>query len=237
MTPAPMMPSRLGTSEKARAPSLSTIRSPSTSATGMRIGTEPVARTMCRAVRVRRSPEPCERDLDPAASLQGSEARDRFHLVLAQQSGNPTSQRPHHLVLARQHLAQVELDVSRLDAVGRQEVVEVVIVVRRIEKRLGRDAPDVQARAAERRLAARIEPCVDARGAEPELRGPNRRNVSAGAGPDDDDIEVVHELLSWRDRASSRRGMRGAPSRREPVGRSLPVAASSLHAGGHFMQT
>ena len=59
MTPAPMMPSRFGTSENARAPSLSTMRSPSTSATGIRTGTEPVARTMWRAVRVRRSPSPC----------------------------------------------------------------------------------------------------------------------------------------------------------------------------------
>ena len=136
------------------------------------------------------------RDLDRAVALQGGEPGDRFDSVLAQQSGDASGQGPHHLVLAREHLAQVELDVARFDAVGGQQVVEVVIVVGRVEKRLRGDAPDVQARATERRLPARIEPCVDASRREPELRGPNRRDIPAGAGSDDDDVEVVHQTFS-----------------------------------------
>ena len=56
ITPAPITPSRDGTSEKAKAPVESTMRSPSTGAGGMSMGTEPGASTTCRACNVRPSP-------------------------------------------------------------------------------------------------------------------------------------------------------------------------------------
>ena len=139
---------------------------------------------------------PVRRDPDLAAALERGETRDRGDLVLAQQARDPAGQGAHHLVLAREHLAQVEPQVARLDAVGGQEVAQVVVVVGGVQQRLRGDAPDVQAGAAERRLAARVEPRVHTRGAEPELGGPDCRDVPARAGSDDYDVEVVHGILS-----------------------------------------
>ena len=135
-------------------------------------------------------------DLDPSTALEACDSGDRFDLVLAQQAGDSAGQGPHHLVLAREHPAEVELHVAGLDAVRGQQMAHVVVVVRGVEQRLRGDAPDVQAGAAERGLPARIEPCVHARGAEAELRGPNRCHVSAGTGADDHYVEVVHGVLS-----------------------------------------
>ena len=52
ITPAPMTPSRLGTSLNSSAPLLSTMRSPSVLATGMLMGSEPVAMMMFSALTV-----------------------------------------------------------------------------------------------------------------------------------------------------------------------------------------
>ena len=146
---------------------------------------------------------------DSAASLQGSKARDRLDLVLAQQAGDPAGQGLHHLVLAREHPAQIERHVAGLDAVRGQQVAQVVVVVRGVEQGLRGDAADVQAGAAQGRLSARIEPSVHAGGAQPELRGPDRRDVSAGTGPDDYDVEGVHGVLS---RVVERFGIRNSVS-------------------------
>ena len=73
MTPAPMMPSRFGTSGNARAPSLSTMRSPSTSATGIRTGTDPVAMTMWPRGQAPSLVGAVQGHRDPAASLQGGQ--------------------------------------------------------------------------------------------------------------------------------------------------------------------
>ena len=163
-------------------------------------------------------------DLDPAISLEGGETRDRFDLVLAQQAGDPAGQGLHHLVLAREHPAEIELYVARIDAVRGQQVAYVVIVVRRIEKRLRWDAPDVQARSAESRSAAWIEPGVHARRREPELRGPDRRDVPAGAGSDDHDVEIVHRIflsIGARLGATARRSTRIQTSSSSRAGSSM----------------
>ncbi len=55
----------------------------------------------------------------------------------------------------------------------------------RVEQRLGRDAADVEAGAAER-LAA-----LGAGGLEAKLRGADRGDVAAGAGADHQDVEIV----------------------------------------------
>ena len=49
----------------------------------------PVARTMCRAVRLRRSSEPCRATETRPPPSRGGKARDRLDLVLAQQAGDP----------------------------------------------------------------------------------------------------------------------------------------------------
>ncbi len=56
ITPAPMMPRRAGTSVKSSAPAESTMRTPSSGATGSGVGREPVARMMCSADTVTTAP-------------------------------------------------------------------------------------------------------------------------------------------------------------------------------------
>jgi hypothetical protein len=61
-------------------------------------------------------------------------------------------------------------------------VLQVVKNLRRAQQRLGRDAPPVEANAAE--IIA-----LDDRGLEAELRGADGGNVAARPGADDDDVE------------------------------------------------
>ena len=58
-------------------------------------------------------------------------------------------------------------------------------IFRRVEQRLGRDAADVEAGAAER-LAA-----LGAGGLEPKLRSADRGDIAARAGADHQDVEIV----------------------------------------------
>ena len=60
--------------------------------------------------------------------------------------------------------------------------------VRGMEQRLGRDAPDVEAGAAQRFTA------LDHGGLEPELRAADGADIAAGAAADDDHVIVGHEL-------------------------------------------
>ena len=53
-----------------------------------------------------------------------------------------------------------------------------------VQQRLGRDAADVEAGAAQR-LAA-----LDAGGLQPQLGGADRRHIAAGTGADHDQVEV-----------------------------------------------
>src|SRR5690606_28360609 len=71
-------------------------------------------------------------------------------------------------------------------------VFEVVELARGIEQRLGRDATDVEAGAAERGLAVLADEGVHARGGKSELRGADRGHVAGRAGPDDDDVVLIH---------------------------------------------
>ena len=70
------------------------------------------------------------------------------------------------LVLALQHLRDVDRQALDPDAVLRELVAGVLVVLRRLQQRLGRNAADVGARAARRGLAVRGLPFVDARDAE-----------------------------------------------------------------------
>ena len=81
---------------------------------------------------------------------------------------------------------RVEVELRRhLDAeLGERAVGRRVIIFRRVEHRLGRDAADVEAGAAQR-LAA-----LGAGGLEAELRGADRGDIAAGAGADHQDVEV-----------------------------------------------
>src|SRR5207249_709872 len=62
-------------------------------------------------------------------------------------------------------------------------------VLRGLQQRLGRNAADVGAGAAERRLALRALPVVDARGRKAELRRADRGDVAAWTAADHDNVK------------------------------------------------
>jgi len=106
--------------------------------------------------------------------------------VLAQQARDSTGQGAHHLVLAREHLAQIEFDVACLDAVRGQPVAQVVVVMGGIEERLGGNAANVEAGAAQRTAA------FDAGDLHAQLCGTDCCDITARSSPDHDQIISAH---------------------------------------------
>ncbi len=87
-------------------------------------------------------------------------------------------------------LRDVDAEVVERDAVIGERVTRVLEILRRLQQRLRRDAADVRARAARRRLAVGARPVVDARRLESELRGADRGDVSARSAADHNDIKL-----------------------------------------------
>src|SRR6185369_9957672 len=96
---------------------------------------------------------------------EASGALHPIDLVLLEEHAEPGGPELHDLVLARHHRGQVELDAARLDAVDAETGRGLVIELARVEQRLARNAADVEARAAERRVL------LDDRDPHAELRG------------------------------------------------------------------
>src|SRR5690348_3149333 len=67
---------------------------------------------------------------------------------------------------------------------------EVVELLGRIQHRLGRNAADIEAGAAERGLAFLADEGVHARRFQAELRRTDRGHITGRAGTDDDDVEL-----------------------------------------------
>ena len=90
------------------------------------------------------------------------------------------------VVLPLQHRREVERQRRRspMPCAAAACCRELVVLGRR-EQRLGRNAADVDARAAERLVH------LDADGGEAELRGANRGDVAAGSAADDDDVSGI----------------------------------------------
>ena len=80
------------------------------------------------------------------------------------------------------HGAEVELDAADLDAVLGHAVLRLLEQVRRVQQRLGGDAADVEAGAAERAAL------VDAGHPHAELRCLDRGDVAARAPADHDEV-------------------------------------------------
>ena len=89
---------------------------------------------------------------------------------------------------------------------------------RRVQQRLGRNAADVQADAAERRAA------LDQRDRQPEIGGAERRGVAAGTGAEHDQVEIVAVPLG---RLAAATGSRLRPARHCRQGRPLARAPSA----------
>src|SRR5690606_4663719 len=130
-------------------------------------------------------------DLDPVPRLEPAAAAYRRHAGALEERVDPGRQLLHDRALPLDHLADVDRERANLDAVRGELRLCAVIELRRLEQRLRRDAPDVQARAAERAAAVRRYPGIDARRSQPELRGANRRGVTGRTAADHHDVELV----------------------------------------------
>jgi hypothetical protein len=106
-----------------------------------------------------------------------------FDLVLAKQIPDAAGHFLHDVVLERHHDRQIDGGILRLDAAVGEMMLEIVKPIRTVEQRLGGNAADVQARAAQKFP-------LDAGDLHSKLRGADRGGVSAGSGADDDQIEI-----------------------------------------------
>lgn len=105
-----------------------------------------------------------------------------------------------HRVLAADQRVQLEADALDFDAVLGEVVVGLFVVLGRLQQRLGRNAAHVGAGAAGSGAALAVLPGVDAGHRHTELGSADRGDVPAGAGTDDDDVELFgHSVLAMRE--------------------------------------
>ena len=107
-------------------------------------------------------------------------------LVLLEQEGDAVDVGGDGVVLVLHHRGEIELRRADDDAERREAVAGLLEHLRGVKQRLGGDAADVEAGAAER-LAL-----LDHGDLHAELRGADRADIAAGAGADDDEI-IGHE--------------------------------------------
>src|SRR5208282_289266 len=152
---------------------------------------------------------PCPRSAAGKAADPGEE-RD---LVLLEQVDDAVVVLADHFFLAREHAREVDGEPLDLDAVLGEAVAGMLVILRRLQQGFRRDAADVGAGSAGRRLAVGGGPVVDAGGPEAELGGAYGGDVAARSGADDDDIERIGHGARWalRDHRSS--SMRAGSSR------------------------
>ena len=211
MTPPPMTMRCFGTSVSASAPTLERTRSSSKWRKGSSIGTEPVAMMTyfgLYVVIVFSGGAPRTSTTFPACSVP----LPRAHVIsfFLNRILDAARVLRDHVVFRFCITARSSPTSAEHHAVRCRTLARELVVVRRLEQRLARNAADVHARAAERRVT------LHAHGGEAELRGANRGDVAAGATADDQDIrfEIVgHERRSIRalTRRASPPGPRSAP--------------------------
>ena len=129
------------------------------------------------------------RHLKRAGARQPAVALDHRDTVLLHQVLDAAGELIRDLARIGDHLLDIDRDVSDGDA----EVAEPVEGVAELgdpEQRLGRDASPVEADAA-----GAI--AFDHGGLQAELAGPDRRDIAAGAGADDDNVKgrIGHDVL------------------------------------------
>ena len=108
-------------------------------------------------------------------------ARDDLDAVGLEQPGQALDDAGHDAAAIALDLLEVEIDVAEPDAELREVALRVVVRVRRLDHRLGRDAADVQARTADRHrlLAAYRGGLLDDDDGGTQLRGADRRWIAA----------------------------------------------------------
>ena len=129
---------------------------------------------------------------DLAGRVDRGLAPDDRHLVLLHQEADAVVEPLRHAARALHHGLRVVADVVGLQPVV-LGVLHVVEDLGRAQQRLGRNAAPVEADAAE--IVA-----LDNRGLEAELRRADRGDIAAGAGADDQNVEigVGHTLIHLR---------------------------------------
>ena len=130
-------------------------------------------------------------DLDRVGSDQSARALDQRHAPGLDQALHTLVQAPHHVVLVGVDRGHVDALEGRGDAELRA-LARVVGDLGGVEQRLGRDAPVVQAGAADLVL-------LDQRHGHAELRG-SEQQAYPPLPPEDHDVEVVGHGSSREDR-------------------------------------
>ena len=111
----------------------------------------------------------------------------RVDLVLLEQKRDAVDVAVDVLLLVFEQRGKIDARLADLDAHLRKTVAGLFIELRGMQHRLGRNAADIEAGAAEGGVF------LDDGGFQPELRGTNGADIAAGAGADDDEV-VGHAI-------------------------------------------
>jgi hypothetical protein len=149
---------------------------------------------------------------------EGSPALGPRHLVLLEQELDAARILADHVILALQHLRQIELYSAQFDPVILRMAPRELEVFRAREERLGGNAADVHARAAERLVH------LDAHGAQSKLAGADRGDVTTRATADHNDVNGLL-CRGWR-------GHRPSLFSRWPSTPGLPAVLSPARGTG-----
>jgi hypothetical protein len=122
------------------------------------------------------------RHADDVARFERPEALRPRDLVLSEQELDAFRVLADDVVFSLEHRRQIERQLADADAVRGRRVLSKLVMLGRREQRLRRNTSDVDASASERFVI------FDADRAEPELRGANRGDVTAGTSADHDDV-------------------------------------------------
>jgi hypothetical protein len=138
------------------------------------------------------------RDAHLLRAGEGAGARHDLDAARLRELRESTRELPDDAVLVCAELREVELRRAELDA-GVGEPARRGEHLRDVQQRLGRDAADVQADAAERGMA------LDQHDRAAEIRGAERRGVAAGSGAEHEDVgaEIRHQRRIRRRSPSS----------------------------------
>src|SRR5690606_28867087 len=119
-------------------------------------------------------------DLDPIRADEPARAVHDAHLALLRHAGEAAGELTDDAVLPVAELAGIDMRPAEIDAV-RGHLLRFLDHARRMQKRLRRNAADVQTDAAERR------PALDQRDVESEIGGAEGRGVAARSRAEHDD--------------------------------------------------
>ena len=143
-------------------------------------------------------------DTDVISTIPGggesARSMEKLHLVFLEQVDDASVVLFDHLVLAGDHGGNIHLERAGADAVLGKMLVRVLEVFGALQQGLGWNAAHIGTGAAWSRPALRVAPVVDASHFLAQLRGADGRDVAAGAGANDDDVEIqsIHGVMKKR---------------------------------------